>query len=144
MFRMKEKSKGKFNSGFWLAWFPLLAYAAGLLIISVTPAARPLARLDLSDKLGHAAAYCLLSFLFWNALSSRWKYSLRTALAAASLAFCYGALLELFQFFLPYRFFESLDLLSNAAGAVAAQVVIFVLRKTLLPPKGLNGGEASR
>lgn len=141
---MKKRSKGKFNSGFWLAWFPLLAYAAGLLIISVTPVARPLARLDLSDKLGHAAAYCLLSFLFWNALSSRWKYSLRTALAAASLAFCYGAFLELFQHFLPYRFFESLDLLSNAAGAGAAQVVIFVLRKTLLPPKELNGGEASR
>lgn len=141
---MKERSKRKFNGGFWIAWFPLLAYAAGLLIISVTPVARPLARLGVSDKLGHAASYCLLSFLFWHALGSRWKYGLKTALAAASLAFSYGAFLELFQYFLPYRFFESLDLLSNAAGAGAAQVVIFVLRKTLLPPKRLNGGEASR
>lgn len=141
---MNERGKLTFNGGFWLAWFPLLAYAGGLLIISVTPVAGPLARLDLNDKLGHAASYCLLSFLFWNALGSRWKYGLRTALAAASLAFCYGAFLELFQYFLPHRFFDSLDLLSNAAGAGAAQIVIFVLRKILPPLKRLNGGEASR
>jgi len=127
-----------------LAWFPLIVYMAGLLIISVAPIDRLTPKFDISDKSGHAAAYLLMSYLFLKALSSRWSYSWRTALGAASLAFSFGALIELVQYFLPYRYFESLDMVANLTGVTTAQLIIFLLRKTLFKLESINGGSESR
>lgn len=133
--KLYKNSRG---SSFWALWLPLLVYAAGLLLISVLPVAGPKMGVAVSDKVGHAVAYWLFSYVALRAFASRWGYGGKSALAAVFLAVSYGALLELWQYFLPYRSYDPLDLLSDSVGVVSAQVSVFVLRKTLFAPDKMN------
>lgn len=130
--------KNSRGSSFCVLWLPLLVYAVGLLLISVLPVEGPKMNVAVSDKVGHAVAYLLFSYVALRAFASRWGYGGKSALAAVFLAFSYGALLELWQHFLPYRSYEPLDLLSNSVGVVSAQISVFVLRKTLFAPDKMN------
>jgi VanZ family protein len=68
-----------------------------------------------TDKLAHAAAYALLSWLLLKAYNSKNTSVYRNVWL---FAFVYGAFMEFIQFtFFPNRFFEFDDMLANGIGA---------------------------
>ncbi len=75
------------------------------------------------DKLKHAAAFFVLSALLVPAFP---RFTLAKRCVAA-LAF--GALIELVQYFLPYRSASGLDLLADGVGILAFEIAYWVSRK---------------
>jgi len=77
-----------------------------------------------ADKWFHAAIYAVLVVLVAYAL---WARTPRVILIAVAVASLYGAGIEVVQSMLPFRSFETLDMLANAVGALLAGVVLWVL-----------------
>lgn len=78
---------------------------------------------EISDKFLHAMAFCVL---LWLADSS-WPDS-GVNLAKVTLIFAYGALIEITQFYLPYRECSLLDLLADGVGMLGYPLMIPLLR----------------
>lgn len=75
-----------------------------------------------TDKLAHAGAYGLLS---WLVLKAYGTASMKLYWLVGGFAFLYGALMEWVQFtWFPNRFFEVDDMLANGIGA-AGGVLFF-------------------
>ena len=72
------------------------------------------------DKVGHFSMYFLLGALILLAYPKNRK--------ALFLGVIYGALMEIFQYFIPYRSFELMDMLANTSGIIAA-LTLFRLQK---------------
>jgi len=90
-----------FNILFWLCiiFTAVLAFIPGFLRTAGS----------MSDKVNHTAAFMVMSFLAHRGLRmpvSRWT----------GLLVLYGVIIEVVQFFLPYRSFSLLDLLADLAG----------------------------
>jgi VanZ family protein len=104
---------------------PVILCAAGIFIVSSIIPPREI--LDIipffphSDKVFHALAYCLLAFLvvrdFFVAKPGRQGIFLK--IAAFTAVFSYGIIIEVYQYFLPARTMELMDILSNGIGALA-------------------------
>lgn len=73
------------------------------------------------DKIVHALMYWLLAFLVINTLA----LSRKQTMFFVSFFYCFGLgfLIELVQFFLPYRSFEAMDILVNALGSLAGSLL---------------------
>ena len=77
---------------------------------------------SLFDKAGHAILYFLLMVWFGGIYIRRWHLIVGIALIAQS------AVLELIQSRLPYRSFDTMDLLANTGGvAVGVMLTLSVL-----------------
>ena len=57
----------------------------------------------------------------------RWAYRARTLGQLASFSVSYSALMEIVQYFLPYRSFDLLDLLANALGVMFAWIILAIV-----------------
>lgn len=83
-----------------------------------------------SDKLAHAAAYAVLTWLLLQGLPNafkRWNRLPRHAWLCG-FAIAYGALMEFVQAtFFPYRVFEFDDMIANAIGALGAWSVFITM-----------------
>jgi VanZ family protein len=103
------------------AFLPALAWLVAIVFLS-TKGGVSMPKFDLlqTDKLAHAAAYCLLTWLvLWGI--SRWRGQVhwRSGLAAVLFASVFGAGMEYIQFkFFPDRLFEYDDMLANTVGAL--------------------------
>ena len=102
---------------------PVILCAAGIFIVSsITP---PREILDIipffphSDKVFHALAYCLLAFLvvrdFFVVRPGCQEIFLK--ITAFTAVFSYGIIIEVYQYFLPARAMEIMDIVSNGIGA---------------------------
>jgi len=109
-------------------YLPAALWLAVITILSTSPGV-PMPKFNLfsTDKLGHAAAYALLTWLLFkgfNAAKNRtatWK----EAIVIFCLAAGYGALMEFVQgTFFPYRFFEVDDMLANGFGAAVVTLYL--------------------
>jgi VanZ family protein len=105
------------NEGF-LRWVPLFrfGFAATLLVVSylaVTPMEHTVSQL-VSDKLNHMAAFLVLAALLDFSLPRQ-----EFTLAKAGALLGYGLLIEIVQYFLPFRQFSLLDLAVDALGLAA-------------------------
>jgi VanZ family protein len=103
-------------------WLPVSLYAIFVFIVSSIP--RPLRVLPLfphSDKVSHFIIYAVFAFLMVKALyRSRPDMAIfRLKLTAFTLVFIYGVMIEVWQYFLPVRSMEILDILANGLGALA-------------------------
>ena len=105
-------------------YLPAFLWLLCVTALSVTPGVS-LPKFDLfaTDKLGHLAAYGILSWLLlWGYTRAKgrrpdWK----TGLILFVLSAGYGVLMEFVQgSFIPGRFFEVDDMIANAAGAAIA------------------------
>jgi len=76
------------------------------------------------DKIAHFVAYFITALLFYCAFRTRFK---RTDIYAVFFAFCYGAILELAQLFIPNRVCSLKDLVANVSGVL----FFFVLYRLL-------------
>lgn len=98
-------------------------YAAAIVFLSLTPRP-PDAGFEYGDKLGHMAAYCLLTFWFcW--LYPAWKT--RSAYAAGWIAM--GVALEFAQGATGYRSFELADMAANSLGVLLGWGISATLRR---------------
>lgn len=108
-------------------WFPWLPAFLWLLIVtgaSVTPGVSlPKFNLFSVDKLGHLAAYGVLSWLLlWGyARSAGRRAGWKEGLVVFAFSSAYGIFIEYVQgAFIPGRFYEVDDMIANAAGAAIA------------------------
>lgn len=93
-----------------------IAFAATLVVVSYlafTPAEHKVSHL-VSDKLNHMAAFLVLAALLDFSLP---RVEFTVAKAGALLG--YGLLIEIVQYFLPFRQFSLLDLAVDALGLAA-------------------------
>ncbi|MBN8473875.1 VanZ family protein [Sulfuritalea sp.] len=93
-----------------------IAFAVTLVVVSylaVTPAEHKLSHL-VSDKLNHMAAFLVLAALL-DFSFPREEFTL----AKAGALLGYGLLIEIVQYFLPFRHFSMLDLAVDALGLAA-------------------------
>ncbi|MEK6531095.1 MAG: VanZ family protein [Deltaproteobacteria bacterium] len=110
-------------------WLPLALYTGFIVVFSVRPVPEDLPDLPDIDKLYHFIAYFLLGFLWARALdSSALAFAggnrKKGALAfAAIMAFLFGVLMEVVQYFIPERSAEVVDALANGAGAISGAFV---------------------
>jgi len=76
-----------------------------------------------SDKVSHFIEYAILGFLLIRAFSfSNTKLKVTNLrLIAVLLAILYGITDEIHQYFVPGRFADILDLLSDSIGAIVGQ-----------------------
>lgn len=91
--------------------------------LAVVPAPLP-ADVDISDKLLHAGAFCVL---FWLTDSS-WPASGINPVKV-SLLFGYGAMIEIIQSYIPYRDASLLDLAADGSGMLFYWLMIPLLRR---------------
>lgn len=110
---------------FFRYWVPVIAYALFIFVFSSIPEPPQLIPLfPHSDKVTHFVEYAALGFLLLRALdstkTSHTGFNLRAM--AVILAIIYGISDELHQHFVPGRFMELWDLLSDGFGAYAGQL----------------------
>jgi VanZ family protein len=93
----------------------LSAYLLALLVVSVVPSTGPETGLPI-DKAEHFAAYGLASVLFVRHFSRKLKKNVLWCSVCAASA--YGLLMEVVQYFVPYRKFSYADAVANTTGAI--------------------------
>jgi VanZ family protein len=105
----------------WPAWLCTLL----ILVIGSIPQGPPGAQ-RLNDKLLHFVGFAFAAWLWGRACRALWPaapartHAVRGGLASTVL----GALLELWQAFLPYRSAELLDWVADALGALLAALLM--------------------
>jgi VanZ family protein len=106
----------------WL-WLSIgLALVVCVVAASIFPNVRIVTLgLTWADKAAHAVSYGLLMIWFSGLYARRFHGIVAVTLLALGLA------LEMIQWTLPYRFFESADLLANAAGVLVGLGLSFWL-----------------
>jgi VanZ family protein len=108
-----------------LAVLPAVLCTMGVFVLGSIHGGPP--GLEVSDKVAHAFGFAVLAASYWWAFAGRlapMARAMRGALAACGV----GALLEVWQSFLPYRSAELLDFVADAVGAVSASAVLALLR----------------
>lgn len=100
---------------------PVIIYAVGIFVVSsITVPADSVPIFPHSDKIFHALIYSLLSFLILRALyvSKPNRPALFLKITSFTAAFSYGIMIEVYQYFLPARTMEIMDVFSNGLGAL--------------------------
>lgn len=98
------------------SWRVVFFYSAAIFILSVIPFKAPAGlEFPLLDKIIHSFMYGLLSFFVFNTALK--KNIARAKILAFSYSFLFGFVIELVQICLPYRQFESADILANFIGS---------------------------
>jgi VanZ family protein len=106
-------------------WLPVLAYVAGIVLLSSMPNLQPPLPFEQSDKLYHVLEYLGLGWLLaraWRATAGAQR-PLALALIAISCGIVVGAGDEYYQSFVPGRISSGYDLLADTAGLALAQIV---------------------
>lgn len=79
------------------------------------------------DKVAHFVMYGVFAFLLLRALNSSGKDRSNLKIKVIIIAFSYGVMMEIVQYFIPARSFEVMDIVANGFGAVGGQM--FLKRK---------------
>jgi len=110
------------------SWYAICIYSFSLIVISILPLKAPL---ELSfpfiDKVVHCLIYAGLSFTAVNTL-----YRRRVAYPrffSFSYAFSFGLVMELVQFFIPYRSYDPADIFFNFLGGILGCLLIISRHK---------------
>jgi VanZ family protein len=103
----------------------LAAYLLFLIFVSLRPGPAPLPGVWQIDKLYHFLAYAVLGFLLVLSFADRGSLKQRRPVPPRTLGWAFvastlfGALMEVFQSFLPPREASFFDAAANAIGALA-------------------------
>jgi len=115
--------------------FTLLAVLWALVIFagaSVQPPPGPCILFEHEDKIIHFLEYAILTFLIYKAFihAPKIRIARRSIAWSVAIGFCYGALLEMRQCWLPYRECSMADLAANWTGV--AVMALFARNKGCL------------
>ena len=123
---MKEKAKS-FNfivlSKRFFSWYAVFFYSLFIICISIIPSKvflrfPYLMHFLIFDKIMHFFMYFLLSFIVTNTLFLKKKKNLQPQTISFFYAFSLGLILEITQFFIPLRSFQTADIFSNFLGSL--------------------------
>jgi VanZ family protein len=96
-------------------WPTIYIYTFFIFVFSLTPLQITKESYLFNDRIYHSFTYALLSFIVFNTLSfKKEKYQ---RLFGFFYAFLLGLIIEVLQFFIPYRSFELKDILFNLLGS---------------------------
>ncbi|UCC94907.1 MAG: VanZ family protein [Candidatus Omnitrophota bacterium] len=96
--------------------FSVSFYSFIILLLSVLPLrVKPPLDISFFDQIVHFFTYALLSFIVLNTFLLKKKINPR--MISFSYAVLWGLLIEIIQFFLPYRDFQGTDLFANLLGS---------------------------
>jgi VanZ family protein len=113
-------------------FFPAIIWAAIIFGMSIGPSIQLPETAISPDKIGHLAAYGILTWLIIKALEKNKKLSSKTGNLTVLTVSMYGIALEIVQWaFFPNRFFEVWDMFANFSGAVLSYLAFtFYFTKT--------------
>jgi VanZ family protein len=101
-------------------WGPVVAYAAGIFIVSSISQPPSLPQL-VTDKDVHGGLYAAFALLILRAFARRWeRVTLLTALGAIVATVVYGISDEFHQSFVPGRTSDIADVVADGVGATVA------------------------
>lgn len=113
-------------------WIATIAYAAFIFYLSIRPSYQP-PLFPYSDKVIHAGIYGVLAYLvFWSLHGARGLPGSGLGMISVVMAAIYGALIEIFQMYVPTRSADIFDALFNAAGAIIGAYTYVVITKIRL------------
>jgi VanZ family protein len=116
----------------------LILYMALILVLSIVRDPGPWPEFNRMDKVYHFVSYTGMGFLAAANLSGpgmlRWRRALIVAVSCA-VAFAFGAMVEVLQYFTTVRSAEALDAVANGAGGLFGAYVFVILFGT-----GISGG----
>ncbi len=101
-------------------FFPAVVWTVFVTFLSTTSRLPNLPDFDLFkvDKLAHLFVYgVLVAAILWGFLKKNGAFSIQNGVFAVVFAAFWGAAMELWQSFLPYRSFELDDEIANVFGA---------------------------
>lgn len=108
-------SLNKIILSFIFSWPVIYSYTLFILISSLIQIDIPEELLfPFYDKLLHILNYMVLAFIIVNTVTLKTKGQDR--IFALAYAFILGLIVEIIQFFLPYRTFDAMDMLCNFIG----------------------------
>lgn len=111
------------------AYLPALLWLLLVTVLSVSPGVpAPKFNLFSTDKIGHACAYALLTWLLFRGFKSANSRAANgmESLIIFGISTGYGILMEFVQgTFFPYRFFEIDDMIANGTGALIVTLLMF-------------------
>ncbi len=100
-------------------FLPAIVWAVVILALSTTAGIQMPEVVFSPDKLGHFAAYGILTWLVFMALKKTGRYNTRSTIWAVLAVSLYGVALEFVQWaFFPNRMFEVWDMAANFFGAL--------------------------
>jgi len=102
-------------------WFLLI------LLVSVMPVSGPKADLP-ADKIAHFVMYGLTSIFVFRIIANK-TTGKRAFYLSVAIAALYGAVMEVVQYFLPYRSFSFGDMAANTFGAFLACILYMKWRR---------------
>lgn len=114
----------------WRCKLGIVIYCVALFFLaSITPPRELDPGIPGLDKVAHALMYGLLAALISLGMlrSARAWLPVQRFWLPPAVAFAYGAMLETYQALLPYRSFDIWDIGANGAGALLAQLCLFLL-----------------
>jgi len=115
------------------SYLPALGWAIVIFILSTGASVQLPESIFSADKIGHFAAYFVLTTLLLWAIHSNGKWKTNWMFSMLFLASAYGTLLEFVQWaFFPNRFFEVWDMIANITGACIATFLFHFWRKKKL------------
>ncbi|MFO7963147.1 MAG: VanZ family protein [Desulfobacterales bacterium] len=107
-------------------WFLVLAYCSAVFFLSSSASPQALPSFANADKIMHFIAFFILGILFFRAYRA-WKmkplYLVVLTLISSTL---FGALIEIRQYYLPYRSAEINDIFADVVGCLAGIAVYLV------------------
>lgn len=112
---------------FLIYWLPLIIYCLVIYIQSSLPSPKHIPEVRFMDKMLHFGAYGLLGILFFRAyetLPLRDNKNLLILLSIGS-ATLYGISDEIHQYFVPFRYADTLDGAANTIGSIFCVYVYY-------------------
>jgi hypothetical protein len=128
-------------SGFLVQVLPALLYVGAVFFAGTSPNG-PDIPLDFSqrDKVVHGVVFGAMAVLIWRALRFGWPAARpsRQQLVAGGISALLGALLEVWQYFVPGRSMELLDWLADMLGIALGTATAYLLagRSSASPGEG--------
>jgi VanZ family protein len=113
-----------------LKWLLVFFYCLFIFILSSSASPMALPRIDHADKIAHFAAFVILGILFFRACRSPghvFKPIRAVALTLVSSTI-FGILIEIHQYYLPYRKAEALDVAADVAGCIFGIFLFLMIR----------------
>ncbi len=103
-------------------WLLYLTIFVGLVMIFTRSGISPVERTHLFE-------YGLVGVLIFNALNERYQSVFKAALLAFLITSLFGIIDECIQYFLPYRVFDTLDIIRNTvAGFIGITITVLLIK----------------
>ncbi|MCK5493067.1 MAG: VanZ family protein [Candidatus Omnitrophica bacterium] len=107
------------------SWYSVIVCSIFIVLLSVLPVKIPEEiSFPFFDKVAHSIMYIALSFLATNTLNFKNKKNHK--LTGILYAFSLGLVIEIIQYFLPYRDYQLSDVAFNFLGSYIGSLIVFV------------------